>query len=101
MLDFEFSPRPVLALRDRCYVLLADLQPMLGIQLLPAADITALLSSNGEALDSRSVAVWYDGSGVCYVRVASNPPSRVGVIDVPLWVGLDVQGGVAQLLQQA
>lgn len=101
-LEFGFRDRPLVTVRDRHYVLLDDLQPMLGTQLVPAADVTALLpGGRAHAGSATSVPAWYDGSGVCYVRTSSGPPSRVSVTDLPLWVGLDVQGGLAQLLQPA
>lgn len=99
-LNFEFADRPVILVRDRLFVLLTDLRPNLGIQLLAAADVTAVLASDAPRFsDSATIPVWYDGSGVCYIRPPGTGASRVTVTDLPIWVGLDVQGGLASLLQ--
>src|SRR5690348_16367100 len=101
-LDFEFIDRPIVIVRDRRYVLLDDLRPAIGIQLLPAADVTSIVTPDvALPLDGATVPVWYDGSGVCYVRPAGSAPQRVLVTDMPLWIGLDVQGGLARLLETA
>lgn len=101
-LDFAFPDRPVVSIRGRRYVLLDDLQPVIGVQLLAAADVTALMpASEVDANGSASVPTWYDGSGVCYVRPGSGAPARVGVIDLPMWVAPGLRGGVAQITHPA
>ena len=98
-LAFDFRNRPVLSIRNRRYVVLTDLQPALGLQLLPVGDVTTLLAMDSAREDPDSVPVWYDGSGVCYVRGPVGPPVRLPVTDLPLWVGVDARGGLSQLLQ--
>lgn len=98
--DFSFVPRPVVRVGDRPYLLLDDLRPTLGVQLLAVADLTSLMGVAAPVEDA-SVPVWYDGSGVCYVRSGSAAPRRLPVVDLPLWIALDVRGGLGQILMPA
>jgi hypothetical protein len=99
--DLEFSARPVVLVRNRVFVLLGDLRPALGIQWLPAADVTPLVHpARVPHQDDATVPVWYDGSGVCYVRHRSTKPQRFPVVDLPLWIGID-NGGLGQQLVAA
>jgi hypothetical protein len=94
--DLEFSARPVVLVRNRLFVLLGDLRPALGIQWLPAAEVTPLVSpARVQQQERATVPVWYDGAGVCYVRNHSTKPQRLPVVDLPLWVGVD-NAGVGQ-----
>jgi hypothetical protein len=100
-LDLEYSSRPCVLVRNRLFVLLGDLRPTLGIQWLPAADVTPMLPpATALRHEGATVPVWYDGSGVCYVRNRSTKPLRVPVVDLPLWIGVD-NGGLAQQLTAA
>lgn len=88
-LDFDYSARPVVLVEQRLFVLLDDLRPTLGIQWLPAADVTRLASpAGGMHREGTTVPVWYDGSGVCYVRHRSPKPQRLPVVDLALWIGI-------------
>jgi hypothetical protein len=99
--DLDFSARPVVVVRNRVYVLLGDLRPALGIQWLPAADVTRLAPSAGVLQpEGSTVPAWYDGSGMCYVRHRSTKPYRLPVVDLPLWIGVD-SGGIGQQLAAA
>jgi hypothetical protein len=98
-LDFDFSARPVLFVRDRLFVLLDDVRPALGVQHLLAADMSSLLSPTDAILrEEYTVPVWYDGSGVCYVRRRGLEPRRLPVTDLPLWIGVNAQGEFGQRL---
>lgn len=99
--DFAFVPRPVVLVRNRQYVLLDDLRPALGVQLLAAADLTSLTATSEHHHEEATMPVWYDGSGVCYVRHGASAPRRLPVTDLPLWIGLDLRGGIGQLLMPA
>jgi hypothetical protein len=99
--DLEFAARPVVLVRNRLFVLLGDLRPALGVQWLPAADVTPLVPPAGALRQEGStVPVWYDGTGVCYVRHRSTKPHRLPVVDLPLWIGVD-NGGFGQQLAAA
>ena len=100
-LDFDFRDRPVVALEHRLFALLDDVQPALGLQLLSAADVTGLLSRTNTPRKPISIPVWHDGAGVCYVRPPSGRPARVGVLELPIWVGLQVPGGLGHLTRMA
>jgi hypothetical protein len=99
--DLPFSARPVVLVRNRAFVLLGDLRPALGIQWLPAADVTPMVPrAVVRQQEDATVPVWYDGSGVCYVRQRSAKPHRLPVVDLPLWIGID-NGGLGQQLVAA
>jgi hypothetical protein len=99
--NLEFSARPVVLVRNRLFVLLGDLRPVLGIQWLPAADVTPMVAPTAVLRqEDTTVPVWYDGSGVCYVRHRSTKPHRLPVVDLPLWIGIDT-GGRGQELAAA
>lgn len=98
--DFSFVPRPVVRVGDRPYLLLDDLRPTLGVQLLAAADLTSLLGMVAQD-ECGSVPVWYDGSGVCYVSDGSSAPRRLPVVDLPLWIALDIRRGLGQMMMPA
>jgi hypothetical protein len=99
--DLEFSARPVVLVHRRLYVLLGDLRPTLGIQWLPAADVTGLASAASRVQqDGTTVPVWYDGSGICYVRHRNPKPHRLPVVDLPLWIGVD-NGALGQQMAAA
>jgi hypothetical protein len=100
-LDLDFSARPVVLVHQRLFVLLDDLRPALGIQWLPAADVTMLASPVGKMhREGTTVPVWYDGSGVCYVRHRSPKAQRLPVVDLPLWIGID-NGALGQQMAAA
>ena len=88
--DFEFVERPVIAAQARRFVLLDDIQLAVGIQAVRAADITAL---RGTSDDVARVPVWFDGSGVCYVRLGTSRPVRAGVEVLPVWVAAEFAPG--------
>jgi hypothetical protein len=99
--DLQFSSRPVVLVRNRLFVLLGDLRPVLGMQWLPAADVTPMVPRTAvRQQEDATVPVWYDGSGVCYVRPRSTKPQKLQVVDLPLWIGID-NGGVGQQLAAA
>jgi hypothetical protein len=99
--DLPFSARPVVLVRNRVFVLLGDLRPALGIQWLPAADVTPMVPRAAvRQQEDTTVPVWYDGSGVCYVRQRSTKPHRLPVVDLPLWIGID-NGGLGQQVAAA
>jgi hypothetical protein len=101
-LDLDFSARPVVLIRGRQFVLLDDVRTALGLQLLAAGDMTSLMSTTDPDPEAeRTVPAWYDGSGVCYVRHRGSPPRRLPVTGLPLWIGVDVQGELSQLLMPA
>jgi hypothetical protein len=96
--DLGFSARPVVLVRNRVFVLLGDLRPALGVQWLPAADVTPMVPrASALQQEDATVPVWYDGSGVCYVRHRSTKPHRLPVVDLPLWIGIENVGLGQQL----
>jgi hypothetical protein len=100
-IDLSFSARPCVFVRNRLYVLLSDLRPTLGMQWLPAADVTTAVPSGVVVRrEGATMPVWYDGSGECYVRHNSAKPQRLPVVDLPLWIGID-NGGLEQRLSAA
>ena len=93
-MDFEFVERPVMAAHAREFVVLDDIQLAVGIQTVRVAEITALrATSRGAAGDVARVPVWFDGSGVCYVRLGTSRPVRIGVEVLPVWVAAELASG--------
>jgi hypothetical protein len=85
--DFDYLARPVVLVNQRLFVLLDDLRPTLGMQWLPAADVTRLaFPPDGVHREGATMPVRYDGSGVCFVRNRSPKPQRLPVVDLPLWI---------------
>lgn len=93
-MDFEFVDRPVMAAEGRQFVLLDDIQLALGIQTVRVAEISALQGAlrGGAGLPVRAP-VWFDGSGVCYVRLGPSRPIRVSVEVLPVWVAAELAPG--------
>lgn len=93
-MDFEFVERPVMITHAREFVVLDDIQLAVGIQAVRVAEITGLRgTSRGATDDVARVPVWFDGSGVCYVRLGTSRPVRVGVEVLPVWVAAELAPG--------
>lgn len=92
-MDFEFVERPVMVAHARQFVVLDDIQLAVGIQAVRVAEITALRGTSRGADGVARVAVWFAGSGVCYVRIGASRPVRISVEVLPVWVAAELTPG--------